>query len=73
MNFSKKNHKLLKIIIKGLRKKQVLIPFLLFFLTINYAQTIKEIPEPDFDAMLKNIDKSNFTSGILYDKVIGIS
>ncbi len=53
-------------------KKLLLSTFTMLLLFLNtFAQ--KEIPEPNLDEMLVNIDKSNFTSGILYDKVMPLA
>ncbi len=49
-------------------KQILLMAFLMLSLQSAFAQTHDE-PEPNIDSMLVNIDKSNFTSGILYERV----
>ena len=69
MNFSKKNHEFFNINLKCLSKKQVLFMcFALFFARLT-AQNSTQEPEISIDSMLINIDKTTFTSGILYDRV----
>ncbi|NLN24477.1 MAG: hypothetical protein GX163_02210 [Bacteroidetes bacterium] len=48
-----------------------LLPFVIaiLFLTNGYAQEEYDEPEVNIDSLLINIDKEEFTSGVLYERV----
>lgn len=54
-------------------KKLLLIVCFSILLTQAHAQKESHEKEVSIDSMLVNIDKSTFTSGILYDRVAGLS
>ena len=39
----------------------------------GFSQDSLQVPEPNLDTMLRGIDKTAFTSGILYDRVMPIA
>lgn len=52
-----------------------LLPFVIaiFFFTNGYAQEEYDEPEVSIDSLLISIDKEEFTSGVLYERVFPLS
>ncbi|MFD1615216.1 T9SS type A sorting domain-containing protein [Gelatiniphilus marinus] len=54
--------------------KNFIIPIVfILFINFSFSQNKDQIPEPDIDLMLENIDKSELTSSFLYDRTTPIA